>query len=555
MLGSVFAGFEISHRELPTALFWSKVDRKIESFLPRSLPKQLEDTTYTTALLQLSAKVDHVELDVERPSGETNLMSFAGGGMTSFGDDLLLLPYDGHIYKAQPGVEAERTNLDAPPTNREAFIALNEKEEFKDYYVERFYVRYNDLKYFENDAGKGLLASYTEFHADRDCATNTVARLDFPQGASTIDDVTATQDDWEIIYRSSPCLGMKSRASALEAHMAGGRMVVTGPETVYLANGDYHWDGMRSDGLGIAQDPNHELGKVMRINIMTGESEMVSMGHRNMQGIAAMPDGSVYVAEHGPKGGDELNKIVDGNNYGWPIESYGTTYSNGKLPEADSIGRHDKFTPPEFAWMPSPAVSAMVHVGPDFNENWTGDMLVGSLVTQSLWRVRFGDGKPVYSEQIPIGSRVRALWQHSNGQVVVWTDNHELLWLTAMDIGGYDEIFEDFVWRKSVSGARANRLRTAIERCAECHSFVMADHERSPSLARIAGDKIASTSYEGYSDALKKKNGEWTTENLRAFISDPQAFAPGAAMPKVIEDDPETVDLLVDFLENYDTRF
>lgn len=555
-LGSLFVGFEIGTRELATHSFWAKVDKKIEQKFFMSLPDKLTDGIYNSSLIRLASHVDTVELDVERPKDELNLMSFTGGGMTSFGDDLLLLPYDGHIYKAQPTTHSQRTSIQAPSTNREAFQALPETEKYKDYSFALYYVRYNDLKYFEDGDKRGLLASYTEYHPDGECATNTVARLDFAADVQTIDDVKAGPEDWDIVYRSAPCLKMKKRLSALEAHMAGGRMVVTGPQTVYLANGDYHIDGMRSDGLGIAQDSNNELGKVMRINYMTGDHEMVSMGHRNMQGIAAFPDGEVYVAEHGPKGGDELNHIVKGANYGWPKVSYGLTYSNGRLPESEYFGRHDGFTPPAFSWMPSPALSSLIYVGPGFHDAWTGDLLAGSLITKSLWRIRFAEGRPVYSEQIEVGSRVRSLWQHTNGQIVIWTDNHELIWLTGQDVGGYGPVLTEFKEWKRLSSVKANRLEAAIDRCAECHSFQMADDERAPSLARIHDDRIASTGYQGYTSALKRKSKEvWNDENLRAFLTDPEGFAPDTAMPAVVVDDPETIDLLIEFLKLYDTKF
>lgn len=553
--GVLFVGFEIGYRDLPTSNFWKKVDRKIEQAFFLDLPDKLTDSTYNSALIRLVSHVDPVDLDVERPKNELNLMSFTGGGMTSFGEQLLLLPYDGIVYKAGPDVHAERTAIRAPSTHRDDFQALSGTEAYQDYRFDLYYVRYNDLKYFESGEKRGLLASYTEYHQDGECATNTLARLDFAPDVRSIDEVTAEPEDWTIVYRSSPCLKLKKRLSALEAHMAGGRMVLTGPETVYLANGDYHMDGMRSEGHGIAQDPDNELGKVMRINFMTGESQIVSMGHRNTQGIAVLPNGDVYVAEHGPKGGDELNLIREGANYGWPKESYGLTYSNGRLPESDSFGRHEKFTPPEFAWVPSPAVSSMIYIKPGFHDAWTGDLLIGSLVTQSIWRVRFANGKPVYSEQIPIGSRVRALWQHTNGQIVLWTDNQELIWLTAADIGGYGPVLEEFQWIVKMSDADRNRLEATVERCAECHSFQMEDNARSPSLARIYGDPIASSSYKGYSDALRAKAGRWTDENLKAFLTDPQGFAPGTTMPQVIENDRATADDVIRFLRYYDSKF
>jgi glucose/arabinose dehydrogenase len=89
--------------------------------------------------------------------------------------------------------------------------------------------------------------------------------------------------------------------------MASGRIVFQAPDTLYLTSGDFHWDGMRADGELIAQNPEAEYGKVLKIDLATGDSAIVSMGHRNMQGMTFTEDGQLFVAEHGPNGGDELN--------------------------------------------------------------------------------------------------------------------------------------------------------------------------------------------------------------------------------------------------------
>ena len=85
--------------------------------------------------------------------------------------------------------------------------------------------------------------------------------------------------------------------------------------------------------------------------------------------------------------GDELNLIQDGLNYGWPLESYGTTYRGTRIPDSLSYGRHTQFQPPIFSWVPSVAVSGMTLVK-GFDESWDGDILVSSLSDQALHRVR-----------------------------------------------------------------------------------------------------------------------------------------------------------------------
>ena len=128
---------------------------------------------------------------------------------------------------------------------------------------------------------------------------------------------------WKILFESNPCLPLKETYRALEGHMAGGRIAFDGQETLYLASGDYHWDGMYAPAA-LAQDEAADYGKVIAINVFSGNAEQVSRGHRNTQGIAIDNSGSIWVTEQGVRGGDELNLIKKGENYGWPDASLGT---------------------------------------------------------------------------------------------------------------------------------------------------------------------------------------------------------------------------------------
>ena len=553
--GSIFVGFEIAERKLPTYGAWKSVDQLLAAAVPDRPPvhaAQLNDARIETMLLTLATDVKTVELDT--PVSQ-DMMANGGGGMASLGDDLLLLSFDGKIRAARPGEAVRVTAVTAPETHRDAFKALENDPAYAGYSIYPAYIRYNDLLLFEDGERRGLLASYTEFHAEEACFTSNVARLDFSTFAKSIDDVKAGPGDWTIIYRSKPCLKLKTRHNAVEAHMAGGRMALLNPSTVILTVGDFHMDGMVSDGLGIAQDPEVDYGKVMQIGIQTGAVKQLSMGHRNQQGVVVDDKGDIYVAEHGPRGGDEINRIVEGRNYGWPKESYGITYTGDRLPESAALGRHDDFEEPVFAWMPSVAVSGMIQVRAGFDDAWTGDMLVGSLSSMALHRVRFANGRPVYSERIPIGSRIRAVHQHTNGQIVLWTDNRELIWLTAEGLVSTVGSLKRFVVERGVESDMAHKLEVAVTRCAECHSFAIGANQKTPSLGRIFGDDIASTDFPAYSGALSAKAGKWTEENLAKFLADPQSFAPGATMTYGIGDDPALVKAVIDYLKFYDNRF
>jgi glucose/arabinose dehydrogenase len=150
-----------------------------------------------------------------------------------------------------------------------------------------------------------------------------------------------------------------------------------------------------SGGGGNAQDPNNHGGKVLRLrddgtvppdNPFVGKAghkpEVYSMGHRNSLGLAVHPPtGNVWQNENGPNGGDEINVILSGRNYGWPIVSYGRTYPG---PWQNPRLSHEQFEQPLVFWVPSIAVSGMAFYTGSKLAKWKGDVFVGGLRTGEI---------------------------------------------------------------------------------------------------------------------------------------------------------------------------
>ena len=550
ILGALYLGYKLSGDDGTANRYLRAVDNRVQNLMRKATgPQTMESRSYATHLLTLQSEV--VRVDVGR-SGRAQAMDQNGGGLTSFGADVLLLPFDGHVYAATSAEDIRRTRVQAPDNGREALRALREDPAYADYDISPGYLRYNGIIFVE--PARMLAVTYTEFHPDEICYTNTLAAIDIPPGVTSIDEVEAGPDDWRILHRTTPCLPFKNKYLAIEGHMAGGAMAFLPPSTLYWTSGDFHLDGMRSDPPAIAQNPDAQYGKVLAYDLATNEVRTASTGHRNPQGIAVTSGGQVYEVEHGPRGGDELNLIVEGNNYGWPLVSLGTTYAQTSIPNSLSYARHESFAPPAMSWTPSVATSGIAYVN-GFHPDWDGDLILGSLLGQSLFRVRLAQGRPVYSEAIRIGTRIRAVHQHTDGRLVLWTDSQNLIFLTGESPTDLEQVLGNFARNKRLSDEDRARVSASVLGCAECHSFQGGDHERAPGLKDIFGAEIASTSFAGYSDALRQKRGIWDRETLTAFLASPQDVAPGTTMAAANVDDAESLSLLVDFLEFYKLQF
>jgi glucose/arabinose dehydrogenase len=148
--------------------------------------------------------------------------------------------------------------------------------------------------------------------------------------------------------------------------------------------------------------------------------EIWSHGHRNIQGMVRDAAGRVWATEHGPRGGDELNLVEAGQNYGWPVQGYGKDYRTGEPVGQPVIGG---MVGPKVAWVPSPAPSGLAYyTGPAFPQ-WRGSLFSGGLAGTDVRRLILDkDGKVVGQERLDIGRRVRDVRQGPDGHLYLLTD-------------------------------------------------------------------------------------------------------------------------------------
>jgi glucose/arabinose dehydrogenase len=143
------------------------------------------------------------------------------------------------------------------------------------------------------------------------------------------------------------------------------------------------------------------------------------MGHRNVLGLAFAPDGRLWAIEMGPRGGDEVNLIVEGRNYGWPVASYGSHYDGRDIPN-DHKGRG--FEEPKLWWDPSISPAGLIIYTGDRFPQWRGDALFGALSGESLIRADLDGEGAEKGDQWEMGARIREVEQGPDGSVYLLED-------------------------------------------------------------------------------------------------------------------------------------
>jgi len=170
-----------------------------------------------------------------------------------------------------------------------------------------------------------------------------------------------------------------------------------------------------------AQDPNVDLGKIIH---MTDEGQRIgglhyTMGHRNVLGLSFAPDGRLWETEMGPRGGDEVNLIVEGRNYGWPRASYGTHYDGRDIPD-DHKGRG--FEEPKVWWDPSISPGGLLIYTGDLFPQWKGDALIPALSGEAFIHVDINGDQARKADQWDMGARIRSVDQGPKGEVYLLED-------------------------------------------------------------------------------------------------------------------------------------
>lgn len=357
----------------------------------------------------------------------------------------------------------------------------------------------------------GVISLYVSHHFWKAEEACTVVRVSVLEGTvQQILDPSGTLV-WRTLYETTPCLTLNTaggRAIRFGGLQVGGAMSLLGEGELLLTVGDHEFDGFKR-APALPQDPSNSYGKVMLIRQDNGQAELYTLGHRNPQGLYVDAGGTVWVLEHGPRGGDELNRLQRGANFGWPIVTYGTDYRLHDWPLNPVAGRHEGFEKPLYAFVPSIAVSQLAGVSGPLFDRWRGDLLAGSFFG-GLVRIRVEDGRVIFAEPIKVTGRIRDVAEGLDGRILIWTDENDLTFLEP---------------------AASDAAESLLSQCIVCHT--LSEKEKAliaPSLRGIVGRPVASAKDHDYSEAMKGFGGRWSAERLDRFLADPRGTVPGTTM-------------------------
>jgi glucose/arabinose dehydrogenase len=270
-----------------------------------------------------------------------------------------------------------------------------------------------------------ILISYSEDVGDE--------KTNLALARATLDEAGGTLNDVKVIFRAYPAVPISVGANQ------GGRIAVAPDGSLFMTVGDRS----KSPPWLVAQRLDTDLGKIIHIttdgapapgNPYIGKArarpEIWSIGHRSEEGLAFDPDGRLWEHENGPRGGDELNLITAGKNYGWPVVTHGIDYPGEKID--GGLTAKAGTEQPRYYWDPVIAPSGFAFYSGDLFPQWRGSAFIGGLRARFLDRVAISEGKVVNEEPLLVDqkSRIRDVRVGRDGALYVLTDDGKLLKLT-----------------------------------------------------------------------------------------------------------------------------
>lgn len=259
----------------------------------------------------------------------------------------------------------------------------------------------------ETSLAAKVLISYPRLGATGSCVEIAIDELAYDRKKQRMKFVS----NW---FVTKPCVPI----SAVQ-HTAG-RFAVIDKNSVYVTIGD----------LGYTEIDNRakrgDLGSIFKLT--SKSATKISQGHRNPQGILLFDQKTLLAAEHGPRGGDEINVIKEGNDYGWPFVSYGQPYGGGDYVRPIKTGTHAGYPEPIKYWVPSIAPTELVQLPTQGWASWDRALVLGTLAEQVLVFMKINEKFEITEEvRLDMNERIRDLEVLSNGALLATTDSGKLI--------------------------------------------------------------------------------------------------------------------------------
>ena len=259
----------------------------------------------------------------------------------------------------------------------------------------------------ETVASAKLLISYPRLSSARTCVEIAVDELVYDRKKQRVKFVA----NW---FVTKPCVPV----SAVQ-HTAG-RFAVIDKKSVYVTIGDLGFSEINN------RNKRGDLGSIFKLSAKS--ADRISQGHRNPQGIVLFNKKTLIAAEHGPRGGDEVNVIQEGGDYGWPFVSYGQPYGSGDYVRPDKTGNHDGYIEPIEYWVPSIAPTELVQLPVEGWGDWGGALVLGTLREEILVFMKINEEfEVIETVRVEMGERIRDLEVLSNGALLATTDSGKLI--------------------------------------------------------------------------------------------------------------------------------
>lgn len=383
----------------PTAMAATATTAKTETAAKNNPPAPKAEAapapTITSILGIEPLKVYQLPFKDDYPSGPFEILADKQFLFISKCGQVYFTKLDGTLKLTKP---AGKLSKNASPQAADSLVYCKEFTGVKDSLLlgNTLYVAYTVW----NDKQNAIQLAVAEFALDRENATLTFKRD---------------------IYLTHPAI-----KEPILGNQVGGKLALgENDHTLFLSVGDFS----RPE---FVQDKQTSLGKVIKIDLRTLKAEVYATGIRSPSGglFYDRKSHELWLTDHGPHGGDEINLILKGKNYGWPLVSYGTMYERGGMGNyyGNSFNTHEGYEKPAMTFVPSIGVGPIArYPASGKNEYWENDYFVAGMGAMTLLRIRKEGRKLVYAEPVLSGYRIRAIKIDRDGNFYLKTDHNQLL--------------------------------------------------------------------------------------------------------------------------------